>query len=267
MSLAATKIAALRTALRTARLDVTPADDRVALGPSCVDACLQGGLARGTLHEIVAENGHETAATGFAAALCFLTAARKRVLWIRQDFSALECGEIAATGLLELGIDPARLFLLRLGNATDVLRAGLDTLSCKALGAVGLEIPGDPKILDLAASRRLTLAAAESGVSVFLLRLQAKPQASAAETRWRIRTGKSFPKNENWGSPLFEADLVRNRHGRTGHWVMEWNCDDGLFREHDATAHSGAVVSPSSHRPAAPAAQGAENIHRTRNVA
>ena len=97
----------------------------------------------------------------------------------------------------------------------------------RALGALIMEIPGTVKVLDLAASRRLVLAAAESGVTAFLLRCSAEPEPSAAETRWLVRAARSDNQNENWGRPLFEAALVRNRHGRTGQWLMEWNGDDG----------------------------------------
>ncbi|HEY7977773.1 MAG TPA: hypothetical protein VID67_06240, partial [Rhizomicrobium sp.] len=106
------------------------------------------------------------------------------------------------------------------------------------------------KILDMVASRRLTLAAAQKNVTAFLLRFAAKPEASTAETRWLVRTAASSTENENWGQPVFETDLVRNRHGRPGHWVMEWNCDEGLFREptFGIAAHHRAVVSASGDR-------------------
>ncbi|HEY2446391.1 MAG TPA: hypothetical protein VGI20_11710 [Rhizomicrobium sp.] len=247
MNAAAEKIAFLRASLARTGLDGLEAHARMPLGHAAADLCLKGGVQKGTLHEIFpAAAGDEAAASGFAAALSARVAARKRMLWIRHDFAALEEGELSALGLLELGLDPTQMLLLRAADAGSVLRAAGDALSCKALGAVVMEIPGTPKILDLAASRRLVLASAQTGVTVFLLRPMAEPDASAAETRWLIRAACSSDKNENWGSPLFETDLVRNRHGRTGHWVMEWSCDDGHFR----AADSGAVVSAPSDRPA-----------------
>jgi len=227
---------------------------RAPLGADATDACLQGGLRRGTLHEVFAQASHEVAATGFAAALAFRAAVKKHVLWIRQDFSAVEFGELAATGLLELGLDPEQFLLLRVADVESVLRAASDALSCAALGAVVMEIPGEPKALDLVLSRRLTLASAQKGVTAFLLRFAAKPEASAAETRWLVRAAHSEEK-ENWGQPAFRADLLRNRHGSLGHWVMEWNCDDGLFRE--AAADSRIVVSASCNRQIATAMESA----------
>lgn len=267
MSDMAAKRAALRSYLARAELEDPETHGRVPLGHDDADACLQGGLHRGGLHEIFAEGGHETTATGFAAALSFRVAASKHVLWIRQDFSAVEFGELAPTGLLELGLDPARLLQLRLADAADALRAGYDALSCAALGAVVIEIPGDPKILDLMASRRLTLASAQKGVAAFVLRFNAKSTASTAETRWHVRAARSSDKEENWGCLAFETELVRNRHGRTGHWIMEWDCDNGLFREPcgKTATDSGAVVSPPSDRSTASAPEdvgGAGTIRR-----
>jgi protein ImuA len=182
-------------------------------------------------------------------------AGKKKILWIRQDYSALEFGELSATGFLELGLDPSRILLLCTARADDAIKGASDALTCSALGAVVIEIPGEPKILDLVTSRRLTLAAAQSNVPAFLLRFGAKPQASTAETRWVIRARASSAEEEDWGQPVFETQLVRNRHGRTGHWVMEWNCDEGLFGEptRGKPAHRLAVVPASGDRQAAAA--------------
>jgi protein ImuA len=244
LTTAAEKVAAIRGSLAgTASLEKHV---RVPLGHDAADACLKGGLRRGALHEIFAQGGHEAAASCFAAALAGRVCGRRHLLWIRQDFSALEFGELAGTGLLELGIDPGRVLLLRVDDATAALRAGIDALSCAELNAVVIEIPGDPRVLDLTASRRLTLSSAQSNVSAILLRFSAKPGASTAETRWLIRGVKSS-EEEDWGKPVFEAHLVRNRSGQPGCWRMEWSCDDGLFQ----AAHSGAVVPAASDRQAA----------------
>jgi len=192
---------------------------------------LAGGLRWAVLHEVFADDGHGGAATGFAAALARLCQNEKSLFWIRQDFSALEQGEISAYGFFQLGLDPGRLFLMRAADACDALRAGLEALTCRFLGSVVLEIPGAPRILDLTATRRLQLAAREHGVTVFLLRFAAKPEPSACETRWFVKAAPS--QEEEWGSPVLDVKLERNRHGPTGHWVMEWSAD-GFFRKADS---------------------------------
>lgn len=243
----AAKLASLRASLVETGTGETPA--RTLLGHRAADACLKGGLLRGALHEVFATAaGDETAASGFAAALAARLACGKTLLWIRQDFASLEFGEIVATGILEFGLDPSHLLLLRIADVSSALRAAADALSCAALGAVVIEIPGMPKALDLVTSRRLVLAAAQKGVTAFLLRFGAEPDASAAETRWLIRAARSINKEE-WGFPIFAATLARNRHGVTGHWVMEWNCDERSFREPrtgEYAPHPGAVVSLSA---------------------
>ncbi len=243
-------IARLRATLSKATLETPEKQARVPLGFAEADRALHGGLARGALHEVFAQPGHEASATGFSAGLSVRVASGKPILWIRQDFSALEFGEIAATGLLELGIDPSKFLILRVAHAEDALRAASDALTCSALGAVAIEVVGEHKVLDLKASRRLTLGASETNVTALMLRFNAMPDASSAETRWQVRAARSNEQDENWGMPRFEAELVRNRHGRMGHWVMEWCCDEAKFRE---PADRGAVVSAPFDRPAAAA--------------
>jgi protein ImuA len=243
-------LAKLRATLAKPLAAKSSADSHARVPLGVADAALGGGLKRGTCHEVFARGGHEAAATGFAAALAWRAASGKTVLWIRQDYCALEFGEVAATGLLELGIDPARVLLLRVAKPEDALRAATDALSCAALGAVVIELAGAPKVLDLTASRRLTLACAEKGVTALLLRFGAEPDASSAETRWLVRARASPANEENWGQPVFEAELVRNRQGGTGCWVMEWSCDNGCFREQ---ADRGAVVPAPCDRPASAA--------------
>jgi protein ImuA len=221
------------------------------LGCKAADRVLRGGLARGALHEIFAGDA-SAAAAGFAASL-----ARRvdgRLLWIVQDFSALEHGALSPTGLAEIGFDPASVLLLRAAHAEDALRAGADALSCAALGVVIVEIPGNPKVLDLVASRRLVLGAQNKGVTALLLRHDAQAEPSAAQTRWLIRAAPSRD-TDDWGSPRFDASLTRNRQGETGRWMMEWCCDDGAFREsfRPAPSHSGAVVPTPADGPASPA--------------
>jgi protein ImuA len=223
---------------------------RTALGHAEADAVLQGGLAAGAMHEVFAEAGRQTsAATGFVAGLAARVAARRPLLWVRQDFIAQEVGALSPGGLAELGLDPRRLVTVRASDVESALRTVADALACDALGAVVLEIWGTARQLDLVASRKLTLAAQASGVTGVLLRSAAQPEPSTAETRWIVRAARSPPAAASWsawGAPLFDAQLVRNRHGSLGHWIMEWNCDDGIFRE--PATHSQPVAAAPAHR-------------------
>lgn len=206
---------------------------KIPLGHAAADAALNGGILPGALHEIYAAERDSVSASAFAAMLAQRTACEHNyTLWVRQDFTSQQCGELSAQGLLDLGIDPDRLLLVRTRNGAETLRAASDAMSCKALGAVVLELWRQPKSLDLVASRKLTLRAGKSGVTVFLIRVSASTtMPSTAETRWFVRAERTPDFVEDWGNPLFEAKLARNRHGHTGAWAMEWSCDARVFRE------------------------------------
>lgn len=232
--------------LRAVLAPVCGAQKRVHLGVPRLDGVLGGGLKGGALHEVIACPGHETAATGFVAGL--VTRFGGPVLWIAQDYGLLEHGALAATGLVELGLAPDRLVLVQVPDAACALKAAMEGLSCPALATVVIELVGEPKLLDLVAYRKLVLAAGESGVSVLLLRFSAQPNLGAAETRWQIRSLSSSG-DDDWGAPVFEAVLQRNRAGAGGTWALLWSCDDGFFRPADCSA----VVSAAADRPAFPA--------------
>ncbi|MDQ8732557.1 DNA repair protein [Bradyrhizobium sp. LHD-71] len=232
---------------------------RVRLGAAGADAALKGGLAQGTMHEVFGAAGAQSAAaTGFVLGLARrLTQGKRFVLWIRQDFSARESGDLSMTGFAELGLDPRYIVVVRAPAAETVLRTAADGLACNALGVVVAEIWGETRAFDLVASRKLTLAAGASGVTALMLRLGAVPQASTAETRWLVRAASSPPAAswQGWGFPAFDAELARNRHGPVGRWTMEWTSDEYLFREQ--TAHPQRVAAtPADRSDSAPAEAG-----------
>src|SRR5712672_1452950 len=240
--------------------------DRVALGHADADATLQGGLALGAMHEVFAEGRHSAAATGFVTGLMGRAAARRPLVWIRQDFAEIESGALSMSGLAELGLDPRLLVTVRAADVDTALRTAADAMACDALGVVVLEVWGEARQLDLVASRKLTLAAQTSGVTGLVLRVAAEPSPSTAETRWIVRAAHSPPAAASmpaaalrpagalrpaaawsaWGAPVFDAQLVRNRHGPVGQWIMEWKCDECLFGK--PAAYPQPVAAAPAHR-------------------
>jgi protein ImuA len=239
---------------------------RVVLGHVDADATLQGGLALGAVHEVFTEAGRQSAAaTGFVAGLAGRAAARRPLVWVRQDFTEIESGALSMSGLAELGLDPRLLVTVRAADVETALRTAADALACDALGVVVLEVWGQARQLDLVASRKLTLAAQASGVTGLLLRVAAEPLPSTAETRWIVRAAHSPPAAHlaaplmpaaslmpaapwsAWGAPVFDAQLVRNRHGPVGRWIMEWKCDECLFEK--PAAYPQPVAATPAHRP------------------
>jgi len=235
--------------------------DRVALGHADADATLQGGLALGAMHEVFTEAGRQSAAaTGFVAGLAGRAAARRPMVWVRQDFAEIESGALSMSGLAELGLDPRVLVTVRAVDVDTALKTAADALACDALGVVVLEVWGEARQLDLVTSRKLTLAAQASGVTGLLLRVAAEPSPSTAETRWIVRAAHSPPSAPSlpaaplmpaapwsaWGAPVFDAQLVRNRHGPVGRWIMEWKCDERLFEK--PAAYPQPVAAAPAHR-------------------
>jgi protein ImuA len=229
------------------------APNRVTLGHVEADAVLCGGLAMAAVHEVFAEGHQSAAATGFVAGLAGRVSARRPLVWVRQDFSDLEAGALSMSGLVELGLDPRALVTVRAADVESALRTAADALACDALGAVVLEVWGQAKALDLVASRKLTLTAQASGVTGLLLRIAASPLPSTAETRWIVRAAHSPPQSQwgVWGAPCFDAELIRNRHGPTGRWIMEWKCDECLFSEAADPQPLAATPAHRSHQAAA----------------
>lgn len=197
-----------------------------------IDAGLGGGLARGALHEVYARDAADSAAAvGFGLGLAALAAAKRMVVWAVQDVVDVETGGLHGGGLSAFGVDPTRLLLVKAGNATETLRAVEEAARCPALGAAAVALWGEPKALDLKASRRLALAAEASSVTVIMVRLGAKPSPSAAASRWSVAAAASAPLEAGApGGPAFEAVLLRHRAGlATRSWRLEWNRDRASF--------------------------------------
>ncbi len=228
-------------------------DGWVATGHEALDATLSGGLVRGRVHELFAAQGDDgPSAAGFAVLLALRAAGPgSPVLWLRTDEAERRGGRLHAPGLAELGGDPGALVLGFSPDAKALLRSAADAARCPGLKALIVECWGKCASLDLTASRRLALAAEQSGVTLFLLRREAEPVPSAADTRWAVRAAPSRALEANApGAPMFEIELLRRRAGPAGmRWRLEWNRDLLAFTD---PALPGAVVPLPSRRPAAP---------------
>ncbi|MFM2300418.1 MAG: hypothetical protein RLZZ84_154 [Pseudomonadota bacterium] len=236
---------------------VRPDVRRWASGVASLDAALAGGLGYGYVHEIyAAQTADAAAAAGFGAALTAGMAAGKAVLWLRSRRAAGLGGVLQGGGWAELGGAPDHGLVGVVPDAMALLQAAVDAVRCRVLGAVIVEGWGRLPELNLTASRRLALAAERSAVPVFVLRIDAKPVPSAAQTRWQVAAAPSqaLPGNAP-GLPTFDIALLRQRSGPSGlDWRVEWDRDRCKFRD---PAVSGAVVSVPSGRPAAGRGAGA----------
>jgi protein ImuA len=217
----------------------------VALGAPPIDAALGGGLALGALHELAPTAPiHLAAASGFAVAFAARASARHRqvpgqvpgqVLWVATDFAAGEGGGPYGPGIDLFGMASARLIVLRVPRAVDVLWAMEEGLRCRALACVIAELTGDGTAADLTATRRLSLAAREGSCGQgwglgLLIRHRATPSPSAAATRWQIAAALSQPDGfGGLGHTRFDLSLRKNRRGPSGRWLVTWDHHDHAF--------------------------------------
>jgi len=194
-----------------------------------VDDRLAGGGLAPALHEaagVSPDAGDDAAATLFLAALAarFSRAAGTgQVLW------ALARRDLFAPGLAQAGLTPDRLLFAQCGDDAEILAVMEEGVRHGSLAAV----IGEVKRADMAAARRLQLAAEEGGTPAFLLRRWRKADAeplaapSAACTRWRIGCAPSSPlpygidPTEGLGRARWRVALVRQRGGPPHDWLLE----------------------------------------------
>jgi protein ImuA len=226
-------------------------------GVAELDQAIGGGFAFGRVHEVFAASTADVGASaGFALAVAFGGAAQEKpIVWLRTERAARGAGAVQAAGFADFGGAPgACLFVLTDGTKA-LLRAAVDSLQCGGLGAVVVEGWGRMPELDLTASRRLLLAAKQSGVPLLLLRVDAVPVTSAAETRWEVSAAPSQALAANApGYPCFDVKLLRCRSRPAGQsWRLEWDRDRNLFRD---AAFPGAMVPVPVRKPIAETGSG-----------
>jgi protein ImuA len=240
---------------------------------ACVEAgadALSGCLRPGETHEMFAATQADAAAAlAFALCAARMTAGAGLSALVAPEFLGREAGWPHAPGLAELGLSPRETLLVSLKDSAAVLRAGADLARTRGLGAAVVALWGETPLMDLTASRKLTLAARDSGVALMLVRIAALPRPSAAATRWSIAAAPSRPLPGNApGVPRFRAHLLRRRGGVEGQeWLVEWNRELGSFdiiddagsaapgirpRDDARPALSGGVAAFPAHGTAAP---------------
>lgn len=223
-------------------------DGWLASGHAPFDAALGGGLAMGRCHEFFASDALDaTSASAFAALLALRTPGQAPLVWLRTTDAGKRAGHIYAPGIAELGGSPDRLMLVETRDPKMLLACANDAIRCAGSAAVIVESWGRFPLFDLTAGRRLTLGAREAGTTLLMLRLNAAPAPSVAETRWSVAAGASRALDANApGAPAFDLELLRWRAGAAGaRWRLDWNHDEKCFGD---AALSGALLPLSASR-------------------
>ena len=248
-------LAALKVELRRLEGAGRRETSAVSIGVPAIEQGLPGGgFARGALHEIVAGEGGAAAAEGFAASLLAGLARQGPVLWCTGT------GELYGPGLSRLGLTPDRLILVRARRPADLLWAMEEGLKTPGLVAV----LGEPRLLDLTASRRLQLAAEASGVTCLVLRREQEEReigSSVAVTRWRVTPVPSGPafgddaRDFGLARARWRVELIRCRGadwaaGEAGHgaWLMEEGDASGAVPVAVPLADRSAASAPGQRR-------------------
>jgi len=193
---------------------VTPLDDHL---PS-------GGLQLGALHEVAGGgNGalHGAASALFVAGIAART--QGQVLW------CVTRPDLFAPALAQAGLAADRVIYVEAGDEAAVLAAFEEGLRHGGLGAV----VGEVARLSMTASRRLQLAAEESGtigLAIRRWRRQAEAadfgQPTAAATRWRVTALPSTPLAvAGVGRARWFVELIRCRAGECADFELE-ACDE-----------------------------------------
>ncbi len=221
---------------------------------------------RGYVHEIFADTPvNSGAAFGFALAQArsMLSAARPGLLLLGLKSDTQELGLAYPLGFRTFGLDKAALVMIRTDTIAELLWAMEEAIACRAVGAVLADVATPHKALDFTASRRLTLRAAASGASVFLVRYARDREATAARYRWRVepQLSASPPFDEKApGPPRWRLTLEKGSLGRKAapsgeQYLVDWT-ENGLVLA-DIGSRDFArppVAAPASH--IAPAALG-----------
>jgi protein ImuA len=190
-------------------------------GINAIDRHLpSGGIATGALHEVAGspDLADDAAATIFLAGI--LARCEGPVFW------CLRWRDLFAPALHLAGLDPDRVIYVEAGSDTNVLIAMEECLRHAGLGGV----VGELKKTTLTASRRLQLAAEQSGVPAFVFR-RAIPiddiaGGTAAVTRWRVTAVPSEKLGiPSLGRPRWKLELERARGGDPQQWTVE-ACDE-----------------------------------------
>ena len=220
------RLAALRAEIRTIEGFAQAGEDGLLpFGIEAVDARIAGGgLAVRALHEVAAAGpdlASDAAATLFQAALAasFARAAGNgQILW------AVTRRDLFAPGLAQAGLTPDRVLYAECRNDAELLAVMEDGVRHGGLAAV----LGEVKRADMAATRRLQLAAENHGLPALLLRRRRRAEEdplappSAAVTRWRIGCAPSAPvPYDGLGRARWQVELVRQRGGPPHEWLLE----------------------------------------------
>ncbi len=169
-----------------------------------------GGLSYGCTHE-VAGGGADTVTAAVSSLFVAGIVARTKgpVFW------CLNRTDLFPPALVQVGLDLNRLVFVESDNEEGILESAEEAIRYGGIGAVVAELVRLPMV----ASRRLQLAAEQSGTLAMIIRRWRRQsectdygQPTASVTRWRVSALPSEPLPvEGVGRPRWNVELMRAR--------------------------------------------------------
>jgi protein ImuA len=195
----------------------------------------------GLLHEVRTDDWRAgPAAAGFALAL----AARLQgahggtLVFLEPLHEARREGALSGRGLAAFGIDPARALFIRPRKEEDLFWAAEEATRARDVAAAFLLMRARARRLTLTATRRLNLAAGESGTTPVIVRLgDAGNALTSAPMRWRVAPAPSAQAPFDAkapGAPRWRVQVeksARAAHVAPGALIhlVEWRHDERRF--------------------------------------
>lgn len=185
-------------------------------------------------HELLAATpGHETVTAAFALSMAYRAAAGQSLCYCSLAGEAQEHGLLYGHGLAALGVAPDRLLMVMAAKEKELLWTLEEAAASGAFGAIIGELDAKERVYDFAASRRLKLRAASSGIPLFLIRHWSAEGATAAHGRWRVSARPSRPQGERAGFQLLGPARLQLQLERMGgvppqHWEMAFDATRGF---------------------------------------
>lgn len=240
----------------------------VATGAERFDVALGGGIPSAGLIELHTRLTRDAGpVSGLSLALAARMAGRRPVVWIATAEMLREAGRPYLPGIAAFcGIGPGHLLVAQAAKLTDVLWIAEEAAGLDAIGAILLELRGNPAAMDLTASRRLHRRALAAGRPLLLMRHGARAEPTAAPLRLVVspaqageRPTLSGPLRGSIGPPVFEVLVDKNRLSPHARFLLSWDARRRIFEEkaHEpAATHTRPLASLPGDRPDLPAAAG-----------
>lgn len=179
----------------------------------------------GCLHEFVAKNAEEIAATrGFIHVLVsHLLKENNTAVWINSQ------DDHFPPALSRFNVSPNQLLFIKHQQQKELWWVVEEFLKYKPLTVLIAELD----MLDFTASRRFQLAVERSGLTAFIIRTGVNGKNNnTVNARWQLSTLPSLNMDglPGIGFPSWKVELIKMRHGKTASHDVVWNYGKLLLR-------------------------------------